>query len=109
MNPGTLIVALGLAAGLATALPASGDSRRDHDRARAALEAGEIKPLADIIAAIEKRYVGRVIESELERERGVWVYELKLLGSSGAVAKIHVDAASGAVTATRGKLETRAP
>lgn len=109
MHANALFAALILITGLAAASPASGGSHRDHERARAALEAGEIKPLAEIIAAIETRYSGRVIESELERERGIWVYEIKLLGPSGAVARIHVDAASGVVTATKGRLETRAP
>ncbi|MBL8702060.1 MAG: PepSY domain-containing protein [Alphaproteobacteria bacterium] len=109
MDLRAFLAALALAAGLAGADPAHGDPRRDHARARAALEAGEIRPLAEIVAAIERRYAGRVIEAELERERGAWIYEIKLLGPAGAIARIRVDAASGEVAATRGRLETRAP
>jgi uncharacterized membrane protein YkoI len=83
------------------------DGRRDHERARAALAAGEIRPLAELLAAVERRYVGRVIETELEREDGRWVYEFKLLPPSGRVVELRLDAATGALLRSRGPVEER--
>ncbi len=96
-----------LATLLGVAAPATADSKRDHERARNALEAGEIQPLALLLARVEQRYVGRVIETELERDDGRWVYRFKLLPPSGAVYRITVDAATGEVVRTRGPAQER--
>jgi uncharacterized membrane protein YkoI len=86
---------------------ARADDRRDHERARAALAAGEIRPLAELLADVERRYVGRVVETELEREDGRWVYEFKLLPPSGRVVELRLDAATGALLRSRGPLQER--
>lgn len=86
---------------------AKADDRRDHERARAALAAGEIRPLADLLAEVEGRYVGRVIEAELDREDGRWVYEIKLLPPSGRAFAIELDAATGALLRSRGPVQQR--
>jgi hypothetical protein len=67
----------------------------DHDRARRAVESGEIKPLRDILAEAEKTHGGQLIEAELEHEHGRMVYELKLLTVEGRVVKLYYDARSG--------------
>jgi uncharacterized membrane protein YkoI len=69
----------------------------DHDRARAALKAGEVLPLADILARVAASHPGQVLEVELERDHGVWMYELKLLQTDGLLVKLKVDARDGAV------------
>jgi len=78
------------------AAPALAD-RDDHDRARLALEAGEILPLADILAAAEATRPGRVIEIELERDDGRWIYELELVSPDGFLYEMEIDAASGTI------------
>lgn len=78
------------------AMPALGD-RSDHDRARRALEAGEILPLAEILAAAEAARPGRVIEIDLERDDGRWIYELELVSPGGVLYEMEIDAASGRV------------
>jgi uncharacterized membrane protein YkoI len=87
--------------------PARADDRRDHERARAALAAGEIRPLAALLAEVERRYVGVVIETELERDDGRWIYEFKLLPPSGRLFEVKIDAATGAVIRTRGPVQER--
>lgn len=77
------------------AAPALAD--RDHDRARRALEAGEILPLDAILAAAGAAHPGRVIELDLEREDGRWVYELELVSPEGRLYEMEIDAATGAV------------
>lgn len=97
-----------LQAVLLLAAPAArADDRRDHERARAALAAGEIRPLAALLAEVERRYVGVVIETELERDDGRWIYEFKLLPPSGRVFQVKIDAATGAVIRTRGPAQER--
>ena len=68
-----------------------------HDRARRALEAGEILPLSEILAAAEAARPGRVIEVELERDDGLWVYELELVTAEGRIYEIEIDAATATV------------
>jgi len=69
----------------------------DHDRARAALERGEVRPIAEILAAVAADVPGDVVEVELERERGRWFYELKLIAPDGRVLEVLVDAATATV------------
>lgn len=97
-----LLPALLLAAPVAHA-----DDRRDHERARAALAAGEIRPLAELLAEVERRYVGTVIETELDRDDGRWVYEFKLLPPSGRVFEIEIDARTGALIRSQGPVQER--
>lgn len=73
----------------------------DHDRARRALEAGEILPLRAILDRVEREYPGQVIDVELERDRvnGAehWIYEVKILRSGGSLVKLKVDARDGTI------------
>lgn len=77
----------------------------DHDRARQALEAGEVLPLRTILERVERDYTGQVIDVELEREReqGVerWIYELKILRSGGSLIKLKVDARDGSIIGSK--------
>ena len=78
------------------------DDDRDHDRARAALQAGEIRPLSEILAAAAREFPGEVLEVELEREHGQWIYEMKVLGKGGAVLKLQYDARDATLLRARG-------
>jgi uncharacterized membrane protein YkoI len=78
------------------ARPASAE-RRDHERARAALEAGQIRPLSEILSGVERQFHGRVIEAELELSDGQWRYEIKILPPNGEVFTVELDAATGAL------------
>jgi len=68
-----------------------------QDRARRALQAGEILPLSDILAAAEAARTGRVIELELERDDGRWIYELELVTPEGRLYEMEIDAATATV------------
>jgi len=80
-----------LLAGLATPVLASDD----HDAARSALEAQQVRPLAEIAAQAEQRLNGRMIDAELEKKHGIYVYELELITDSGRLIEVKVDAATG--------------
>lgn len=96
-----LAVAL-LAALLAAPDARAGDSR-DHERARAAVQAGEVLPLPVLMERLQRTHPGQVLELELEREDGRWVYEIKLLQAGGQLLKLEVDAATGQVLQARRK------
>ncbi len=72
------------------AAPARADP--DSDRARRAVQSGEIRPLAEALAKVEAAHPGRVLDVELEDEHGKAIYEVKLLSAEGQVLKIILDA-----------------
>jgi uncharacterized membrane protein YkoI len=94
----TLAIALLLAAGL---MPLASQAESDHDRARAALQAGEILPLPVVLERVAKEHPGNVLEVDLEREKNRWVYELKILQSGGGLLKLEVDAKDASVIKRR--------
>ena len=76
---------------------------RDHERAREALEAGEILPLRTIIEKVERDYPGQILEVELEHEEERWVYEIKLLRANGALVKMKLDAGDATLLGIKGR------
>jgi uncharacterized membrane protein YkoI len=72
----------------------------DHDRARQALEAGEVLPLRVILEKVEREYPGKIMEVELEQKGERWVYEIKLLRTGGALVKLKVDGRTGDILDT---------
>ncbi|GAB3192449.1 PepSY domain-containing protein [Hydrogenophaga aquatica] len=98
MRPTLALATLLAATGLVCA-PAQASG--DHDRARAALAAGEVLPLSAILEKVGRQYPGNVLEVELEREQGRWVYELKLLQPNGGLLKLEVNARDGTVLRQR--------
>ncbi|MDY0014540.1 MAG: PepSY domain-containing protein [Rhodocyclaceae bacterium] len=84
----------------------AGDEDHDHDRARQALEAGEVLPLQTILQGVERQYPGQVVDVELEREHegrfDGWIYKIKVLRPGGALVKLKVDARDGAILGSKG-------
>lgn len=75
----------------------------DQDRARHALEAGEILPLSDILKRIEGNYPGQIIEVELDQDEEQWQYKIKLLRSNGSLIKMKIDASNGELLGIKGR------
>lgn len=84
-----------LAALCAAGLPwiARGDDQ-DQEQARQAVERGEIRPLDQVLQAVQARVPGEVVDVELEREDGRWVYEIKVITASGKRQEVEIDASS---------------
>ena len=82
------------------------ESGHDHDRARQAVEAGEVLPLRTILERVEREYPGQVIDVELDREQENsierWVYRIKVLRTGGALIKLKVDARDGSIIGRKG-------
>lgn len=75
------------------------DDHEQHYRAYDALEAGTILPLTEILQKVSGVASGTPIEVELERDDGIWIYELEIRGSDGRLIELEVDATSGVILA----------
>ena len=95
--------ALILAAALLVASSGAPAFARDHDEARRAVEASEIRPYADILSVVKGKLPGEIVGVKLEREAGAWMYELRVIDDKGRLFEVHVDAKSGKVEKTKEK------
>ncbi|RKT58574.1 putative membrane protein YkoI [Azonexus fungiphilus] len=63
---------------------------------RRAVEAGQLKPLNEILTRIQSSHPGKVLDVDLERDiNGNRIYEITILKNDGQRAKLLVDAVSG--------------
>ena len=90
-----------------TAYPAVADDDFDEARARMATQAGHIRPLPQLLPEVERRYLGQIVEVELEQSGNAWTYEIKLLPPSGMRYRVVLDAATGATVGTKGEVQER--
>ncbi|WP_233022275.1 PepSY domain-containing protein [Rhodopseudomonas boonkerdii] len=73
------------------------DCKRAQDCALQALRSGEIRPLNDVLAIARDKLPGEIIKIELDRDDGIWVYEIKVLTESGKRREIEINAQTLAV------------
>ena len=92
MRKGTLVIIATLLFSSAAAL-----ADDDHERARKALERGDILPLTEIMARVSAEYPGQILAADFDREWSGYRYELELLGEQGYMLEIEVDAATGEI------------
>jgi hypothetical protein len=84
-------------------LVGAASERHDHERAREALARGQVLPLGSVLDQLARqRPGGHVLEVELERSHGRWVYEIKQMDANGRLVKFKLDAQTG-VLLTPGK------
>ncbi len=103
------VCAAWLAFGTFAALGALADD--GHDRARQAVESGQILPLRTILERVEREYPGQVMDVDLEREHGHehdgrpgperWIYKLKVLRAGGTLVRLKVDARDGRILGSK--------
>lgn len=89
-------VLAGLLVGFAL-LAAQAGERGDHERARAAVQAGEVLPLPTVLERLQRSHPGQVLALELDQEDGRWIYEIKLLQTDGQLLKLDLDARTAEV------------
>ncbi|MBN4077226.1 PepSY domain-containing protein [Mariprofundus ferrooxydans] len=75
-------------------IPAYAD---DVDRVRQLRSSDQILPLSKILAAVESRYPGTLLNVELEDEHNRIIYEIEVLGSDHVIRQINVDARNGTI------------
>ena len=91
------LIAGGTTMPLAVAKDDKSECKRSQDCALQALKSGEIRPLTDVLAVARNKLPGEVIKVELDRDDGIWVYEIKVLTSSGKRREIEINAQTLAV------------
>jgi len=79
----------------------------DHDRAREAMQAGEVLPLATILDGVAREHAGKILDVELDRDKDdgevYWVYKVKVLQAGGKLLKLKIDARTGALISRKHK------
>jgi uncharacterized membrane protein YkoI len=78
-----------------SAVPLAGMAGESHDTARKLREAGAILPLEDILSRARAVRAGEVLETELERKKGHYIYEVEILDGQGRVWELKLDAKTG--------------
>lgn len=98
----SMVLAMALAA---TMPPAAARDRDEHrrDEVRRAVEAGEIRSLADILDGVRTKLPGEVAGVEVERKDGRWLYEFRVIDGQGRVFEVYVDARSGNIERVKEK------
>lgn len=68
-------------------------------------QSGQILSMEDVLQQARAIQPGQLIEAELEREDGSYVYELKIIDEQGRLHKLELDAKTGEVLKhrTRGR------
>ncbi|HET6322496.1 MAG TPA: PepSY domain-containing protein [Hyphomicrobium sp.] len=95
-----LIRVLFFLAAVLIAAPLGGAARADDigpEVAKRLLKEGRIKPLTEILAAVNAKVPGELLEVELEIEDGIYVYEFKLLRPDGRVQEVEADASTAKI------------
>ena len=87
------LVGLTLVSGL-LASPVMADEV-SHSEARILRESGKILPLESIIETAKNYRKGEVIDTELERDDNLLVYEIEMLDDQGRVWELEFDATNG--------------
>lgn len=76
-----------------------------HDRARQAVEAGEIRSLGEIRRTVQQRFNGRIVRMDLRENQGggpSYVYDVRVLTQRGDVLSVDMDARTGRVLRVKG-------
>jgi len=68
-----------------------------------AVQAGEIKPLGEIMDSLQQDWIGDVIDVDIEKDDGKVLYEIELLGPEGQVVEFEIDAQTGEVLEIEGR------
>ena len=68
-----------------------------------AVQAGEIKPLSEIMDRLQQDWIGDVIDVDIEKEDGAILYDIELLGPQGQVVEFEIDARTGEVLEIEGR------
>jgi uncharacterized membrane protein YkoI len=100
---GGLVLLVALAAAAGAEAGGSGHATRDQDEIRHAVESGEIRPLADLLAIVRSKLPGEITGVEIERKNGHWVYEFHVVDGKGRLIDVHVDARTGDIGEIREK------
>ncbi len=94
-----------LAALLTAAAPVMARDHDEHrrDEVRRAVQAGEIKSLTEILAAVRGKLPGEVAGVDIEHEDGRWRYEFRVVDDKGRLYEVYIDARTGEIERVKEK------
>jgi uncharacterized iron-regulated membrane protein len=78
----------------------------DQDRARSAVEKGQIKPLDQILSSVRQHVPGRVVRVDLRGGNGgqrPYVYDVRVMSPQGNIRAVEVDARTAQILSVRGQ------
>lgn len=75
----------------------------DPEQVRIATESGKIKPLQQIMKAVQKEVPGKVLDVIVDDSGQPWLYRFKIRGKGGNVLSVTVDAETGTIIEIKGK------
>ncbi len=78
-----------------------GWSEAGLDRAQAAVRAGRIQPLAEILPVVRNKTPGRVLDVTLLRNGSAYRYEVLVLGPSGIYQEVTINASTREILSVR--------
>lgn len=73
----------------------------DHEKAKRLLESGDILALETVLQNARAIQPGKILEVELETEKGQKIYEIELLTSDGQILELLFDARTGEHISTK--------
>lgn len=97
------IHAAALAIGVLIASGVERVNANDHDAARRAVEAGEIRPLTDILGDVRGKLPGEIVGVKIEQKDSRWLYEFRIVDGKGRLLEVYVDARTGEIVRTKEK------
>ncbi|MDH3230323.1 MAG: PepSY domain-containing protein [Alphaproteobacteria bacterium] len=95
-----ILLAFSVIAGLPSGIAAQAQS--DQKSARDAADAGEIKPLSEILHTVKTNVPGQVLDVQLDKTGKPWTYRIRVRSDKGNVVLVVVDAESGRILSTKG-------
>ncbi|MCK3779830.1 hypothetical protein MZK49_24355 [Ensifer sesbaniae] len=81
--------------GTSAGAPDGGGRRSDQERARAAVERGDILPLKDVLRLVDEDKYGRVIGVDLRGSGSREVYRLRTRDRQGTIRNLRINARTG--------------
>ncbi|MCK7575538.1 MAG: PepSY domain-containing protein [Chromatiales bacterium] len=69
----------------------------DHDSVKRLRDEGRILSMSEVMQRAALIQPGQLLEAELDREDGRYVYEIRILDPAGRIHELELDAAGGAL------------
>lgn len=64
--------------------------------------AGRIQPLVEVMTSVERRFIGKVVNSGLDQGQRRWLRHVEILPNSGLIYTLTLDAMGGGIRNSHG-------
>jgi len=71
------------------------NSQQSSDQVLNLVKQGELQSLESLMSRYEDRLKGQLLDVEVEKENGIFIYELELKREDGIIYEIKIDAQTG--------------